>query len=117
MTNLRKALILAILFAVITAVAGILYGAPWTAVGWHSLLLFVGSFGCFGFLLGGIYAFDPESDLKITSSAPGRTSFGAAASLVLSALWHWPLEGVALAGLVGVVLGYLGMIWAKYVDF
>ena len=117
MSNVRKALILAIFFAVLTAAAGILYDAPWTGIQWHSLLLGTGSFACFGFLLGGVYAFDPESDLKITSSATGRTSFGAAAALVLSVLWHWPLEGAALAVLIGAMLGYLGMTWARYVDF
>jgi len=66
---------------------------------------------------GGIYAFDPASDLKIKSSAIGRMSFGVIASLILSALWHWPLEGVALASLIGAVLGYLGMILARFVDF
>jgi hypothetical protein len=117
MTHLRKALILAIFFAVITAAAGMLYAAPWTGIRWHDLLLGIGSFACFGFLLGGIYAFDPESDLKITSSGTGRMSFGAAAALILSVLWHWPLEGAALAVLMGAMLGYLGMTWARYVDF
>lgn len=76
------------------------------------------SFGCFGFLLGGIYAFDPESDLKIKPSAIGRISFGVIASLILSALWRWPLEGVVLASFIGALLSrYFGMIWAKFVGF
>ena len=66
---------------------------------------------------GGIYAFDPDSDLKIKSSAIGRMSFGVIASLILSALWRWPLEAVALASLIGAVLGYVGMMWAKFADF
>jgi hypothetical protein len=44
-------------------------------------------------------------------------SFGVIASLILSALWRWPLEGIALASLIGAVLGYFGMIWAKFADF
>lgn len=80
-------------------------------------MLVIASFGCFGFLLGGIYAFDPESELKIKSSAIGRMMFGLIAALLLAILWRWPGEGMALAALLGVVLGYLGMTWAKYVDF
>ena len=117
MTTLRKAIILAIFFAVVSAVAALSYAAPWTDISWRRALLGTGSFGCFGFLLGGIYAFDPKSDLKIKSSAIGRMSFGVIASLILSALWRWPLEGIALASLIGAVLGYFGMIWAKFADF
>lgn len=117
MTTLRKAIILAVLFAVISAVAALSHVTTWTDISWQRALVGTGSFGCFGFLLGGIYAFDPKSDLKIKSSAIGRMSFGVIASLILSALWRWPLEGVALASLIGAVLGYIGMIWAKYVDF
>ncbi|MBR7634155.1 hypothetical protein [Janthinobacterium lividum] len=117
MTTLRKAIILAVFFAVISAGAALSYAAPWTDISWRQALLWTGSFCCLGFLLGGIYAFDPDSDLKIKSSAIGRMSFGVIASLILSALWRWPLEGVALAGLIGAVLGYLGMMWAKFADF
>jgi len=116
MTNLSKALILAILFAVISGATVLLYAVPWTDVSWSDLLLGVASAGCVGFLLGGIYAFDPRSDLKIKASPVGRMVFGLLASLLLSAVWHWPVEGVALAGVVGVMLGYFGMAWARYVD-
>ena len=117
MKNLYKALILAAFFAVITAIAALLHGAPWTNSTWKEVLLGVGSFGCFGFLLGGIYAFDPESELKIKSSSIGRMFFGLIASLCLAVLWRWPGDGVALAALLGVLLGYFGMTWAKYVNF
>lgn len=117
MTTLRKAFILAVFFAVIAAIAALSYSVPWSDISWRSGLLGTGSFGCFGFLLGGIYAFDPESDLKIKPSAIGRVSFGVVASLILSALWRWPLEGLMLASFIGALLGYFGMIWAKFVDF
>ena len=117
MTHLRKALILVILFAVITALAGLFHAAPWTGTPLQHLMRWTASCGCVGLLLGGIYAFDPESDLKIRSSSVGRTAIGIAASLLLAALWRWPLEGMALAGFMGTALGYLGMSWAKYVDF
>lgn len=117
MTHLRKALILAIWFAVITAIAGLLVAAPWTGIPWQRLLLWTASFGCFGLLLGGIYAFDPESDLKIRSSSASQTAIGITASLLLAAVWSCPLEGMVPTGLTGAFLCYLGMSWAKYVDF
>jgi hypothetical protein len=116
MTNLFKALILGILFALIVAIAALLHAAPWIGASWQSILLGTASFACFGFLLGGIYAFDPESELKIKSSSIGRMAFGIIAALLLSALWRWPPEAAALAALVGAVLAYLGMSWAKYAD-
>ena len=117
MTTLRKAIILAVFFAVTSAGAALSYAASWTDISWRQAQLWAASFCCLGFLLGGIYAFDPDSNLKIKSSAIGRMSFGVIASLILSALWRWPLEGVALASLIGAVLGYLGMMWAKFADF
>jgi hypothetical protein len=117
MRNLYKALTLATIFSVVTAIAALLYGVPWANSTWREVLLGIASFGCFGFLLGGVYAFDPESELKIKSSAIGRMFFGLIAALLLSVLWRWPGQGTALAALVGAVLGYFGMTWAKYVDF
>lgn len=117
MKNFYKALLLAAIFSAITAIAALIYGAPWANTTWRDVLLGMGSFGCFGFLLGGIYAFDPESELKIKSSSTGRIVFGLVASLLLSHLWHWPSEAVALAALAGALLGYFGMAWARYVNF
>ncbi len=117
MTNLRKALFLAMVFAAISGGVALLYAVPAGIGSWQRLLLWIASLACFGFLLGGIYAFDPQSDLKIMPSSFGRISFGIAASLLLAFLWHWPFEGALLAGLIGAVLGYFGMSWAKYIDF
>lgn len=117
MKNLREALILAALFSAITVVAGILRGIPSLPSTSKEILLGTGSFGCLGFLLGGIYAFDPESELRIKSSSIGRMFFGLIASLLLAALWQWPHDAIGLAALVGVVLGYFGMTWARYINF
>jgi len=117
MATFSKALILAIIFALVTVIAGVLHAAPWTDTPWQRVLLGLGSLGCFGFLLGGIFAFDPASDLKIKPSAIGRMAFGIAAALMLSALWHWPVAGAALAALISAVLGYFGMLWADHVNF
>lgn len=116
MTNFSKALFLAIFFAVISGALVLLHAAPWTDINRQRLLLGVASVACFGFLLGGVYAFDPRSDLTIKPSVIGRVSFGIIASSGLSALWHWPLASMAVAALGGAVLGYFGMAWAKYVD-
>jgi hypothetical protein len=117
MNSLWKGLALAALFSVTLAIAALLYGAPWIDTTWRQILLGMGSFACLGFLLGGIYAFDPDSEMMIKPSTVGRMFFGLVASLLLSVLWHLPLEGIALAAFVGVLLGYFGMAWAKYVDF
>ena len=114
---MRKALGMALFFAAIAGVAGLFYALPWTGASWQALLQMSASVGCFGFLLGGIFAFDPESEFKIKSSAIGRMVFGLAAALLLSALWSWPGDAVLLASMIGVALGYFGMVWAKYVDF
>lgn len=116
MTNLSKTLMLAILFAAIGGAIVLLYSVPWTDASWQRLLLGAASAGCFGFLLGGIYAFDPRSDINVKASSIGRIAFGLVGALLLSALWHWSVERAALAALVGAVLGYFGMGWAKYVE-
>lgn len=116
MTTLAKSVALGALFAAAAAIAGLSYALPSQAE-WGRLLLGIASFACFGFFLGGIYAFDPESELKIKSSSFGRVSFGLVSALLLAALWRWPLEGVFLSALLGAILGYLGMSWAKYVQF
>ena len=74
-------------------------------------------FGCFGFLLGGIYAFDAESKVKEKDSVLARVGIGIVCGLVIAFLLDWPTEAYVLSALVGAMLGYLGMIWAKYVDF
>ena len=117
MTVLRKALLLATIFATAAACAALIYAVPLRGASLSRAIIGVGSFGCFGFLLGGIYAFDPDSDLKIKSSWSGRISFGLAAALLLSLLWGWSLEATALAALSGATLAYFGMAWAKYADF
>lgn len=116
MTNLAKSIALGALFAAAAAIAGLAYALP-SLGDWHRLLLWVASLACLGFLLGGIYAFDPESELKIKSSSFGRVCFGIVSSVLLGLLWRWPTEGLLLSALVGAILGYLGMFWAKYVQF
>lgn len=115
MTTLGKSIVLGAFFAAICAVAALLNALPFHG-SWQSLALWVASFACFGLLIGGVYAFDPASDLRIKSSAIGRIVFGLAAGALLSVLWRWPAEGAALAIVGGGFLAYLGMVWVKHVE-
>jgi hypothetical protein len=83
MTSFSKAFFLAIAIAVISGALIWVYSMSWTDVAWQRLLLWVESAGCFGFLLGGVYAFDPRSGFTIKPSVIGRVSFGIVASLGL----------------------------------
>ena len=75
---------------------------------------FVASFACFGFMFGGILAFDPPPDEREEGRPLLRTVFGALAGLCLGLLWGWPFEGVALSTMVAAALGYTGLTWAKF---
>jgi hypothetical protein len=111
-----KGLLLVAFFGVALAAYAVfevaLNGAPLSA-----LLQVAASFGCFGALLGGIFAFDPQSEFKVWPSAGARASIGAIAAAAFALLWTLSAEAMALLALVGGVLGYFGMCWAKYVDF
>lgn len=115
MSAVIKGLGLAAFFAVAAAIDALVNAVPFSGP-WESLLLWVASLACIGFLVGGIFAFDPQSEFRIVSSAFGRIASGMAAGLALAALWRWPREAFALSGLAGGALGYLGMLWAKYVE-
>jgi hypothetical protein len=115
MTSFIKGLALAALFAVFAAAYALLNAGSFSG-GLQALLLWVASFACFGFLVGGIYAFDPRSEFKIRSSSTARVATGAIAGMALCALWRWPGAAIALAALVGAVLGYLGLLWARIVE-
>jgi uncharacterized membrane protein len=43
-----------------------------------------------------------------------RMISGAVAGIAIATMLHAPFEGVAFAGLLGIILGYLGLLWAKY---
>jgi hypothetical protein len=97
-----------------------LYGAFQMYIGVTPLqgtVEWIASFGCFGFMLGAIYAFDSKSEFKVASRPLLRIALSGIAGYVLSVLWSWPSDGTVLACVLSSVLGYLGMSWAKYVDF
>lgn len=77
----------------------------------------VASFGCLGFLLGSIYAFDSASELVVTNMPRVRMVLAVLAAVVLSRLWHFHAAATVGCCLVFAILGYLGMTWARYVDF
>jgi len=116
MSTTVKGLALAAMFAFIAGAYALINAIPFHGQ-WGTLFLWSASIACFGFLLGGIFAFDPQSELKIKAIAPARILFGVAAACGLGMLWKWPVDGLAAASIVGGLLGYLGMQWARYVDF
>lgn len=120
MRDARRQVLRGLLLAGGVAVGVAAYAAVEVLIGGDSLAGFlplVASFGCFGLLLGAIFAFDAESEFKGTNRPLARVLTSTVAGLALSLLWRWPAEGVALSALVFGFLGYLGMSWAKYVDF
>jgi hypothetical protein len=111
-----RGLLLVGLFGVVTG----LYAALQLLSGAESLernVQGVASFACFGFLLGGIYAFDGLSEMCQGNRPVLRAAIGFASGLSIGFIWHWPAEGIVLASLVATLLALLGMMWAKYVDF
>jgi len=78
---------------------------------------FMISFGCLGFLLGGIYAFDSESKEQPISNTFIRIATGIFSAIVFSFMWKFNSEEVTLAVLVCGSLSYFGLSWAKHVDF
>jgi len=77
----------------------------------------IGSFLCLGLLLGTILAFDSVSDMKVENRPLIRLLVGCLCGAVVGVIWHWSPEAIALATIVGAILGLLGMMWAKFVDF
>lgn len=75
------------------------------------------SFLCLGLFLGTIYAFDAESEMKVASRPLIRCLVGCLCGAVTGTIWQWPPEAILLAAIVGAMLGLLGMMWAKFVDF
>jgi hypothetical protein len=98
-------------FAMYTLLQTFLHGGPF-----NGLLLWIATSGCFGFLVGGILAFDPESPAKVRASPFTRILIGASSGMAVSILWHWPSDGLAAATLLGAILGYTGMAWARYLQ-
>ncbi|WP_373991887.1 hypothetical protein [Duganella sp. BuS-21] len=75
------------------------------------------SFACFGLLLGAIHAFDKESARGTPNRPSIRLVVGCLCGLTIGIIWHWPVQGLALATMIGAILGLLGNGWAKWVEF
>jgi cytochrome b561 len=116
MNRFLKGLFFASLLAVLLAAYALLQVAL-DAGSVKDVVRLIAAFGCFGFLLGGIYAFDKESAIREKESASARVGIGFASGVMLALLFQWPIEGYLLSALVGAGLGYFGMIWAKYINF
>jgi len=83
----------------------------------HDYARVVVSFVCLGLLLGTIYAFDAESEMKVASRPLIRCLVGCLCGAVTGAIWQWPPEAILLGTTVGAMLGLLGMMWAKFAHF
>jgi hypothetical protein len=102
------------------AVAVAAYAAVDILLGGNSpsrMVPLIASFGCFGLLLGGVFAFDAESGFNGVERPLLRVATSGVAGLALALLWRWPLEWALLSVVIAAALGYFGMSWAKYVDF
>ncbi len=113
-TSIRLGLVIAIGCAVFFA----LYGALEVFVrnGQSGpVMKSIASFACFGFLVGGILAFDSLPGESGPDRPLLRVAIGTISGLLLGLLWKWPGEGVALSALLAAALGYAGTMWAKYV--
>lgn len=75
------------------------------------------SFACFGLLLGAIHAFDKESGRDTPNRPFLRLLVGCLCGAAIGVIWHWQVQAIVLASLVGAILGLLGAIWANWVQF
>ncbi|UXI65923.1 hypothetical protein [Tahibacter amnicola] len=118
-SSTRRAL-QAILWIAGTAVGLGLYAA-WLSLSegrsQSTLLPLAISFGCVGMLLGAIYAFDSEASVSVGNNTMLRVGLSALAGLILALFWRWTAEGIVSSVVVFAGLGYVGMRWARYVDF
>jgi len=75
----------------------------------------IASFACFGLVFGAALAFDPLPEEKRAGRPLWRIGLGVLAGICLGVIWRWSGEVVVLSGLVGAVLGYAGIAWAKHI--
>jgi hypothetical protein len=79
----------------------------------------IGLFAILGAFLGIIYATDPREniDFKVKNRPAVRTILSSSVGGVFSYMFHLsPLSAMTFVLVFGI-LGWLGMRWAKYVDF
>ncbi len=77
----------------------------------------VGIFALLGAFLGVIYATDPSEQFRVRARPLLRTLVSGAIGTTYAVLLHLsPLASVICVGIFAI-LGWLGMKWARYVDF
>ena len=74
----------------------------------------LGSFACFGLLVGGIIAFDTWPNDRTQGRPVLRTLFGATSGLLLALVWSWPSEGAVVSVIAASGLGYAGSTWVRH---
>lgn len=117
MSKSNKALGVIVGTVLIVCVGAFIHAMPTDDTNAQALFIWIESAACLGLLLGGIAAFDDKSDLCVKASAFGRITTGGVAALLFASIWQWPYVYWTLAVIIGAILGHLGMLWAKYVDF
>lgn len=113
-----------LLFALVFVVALLLNGFPYLP--WNDWRAFVGIavfFGVLGAFYGTIVALDRESGMAKEDRPLLRTVLcGALAAAAVMLVQAWPPHtfdplGPVTGFVIGAFLGWLGWVWAKYIDF
>jgi hypothetical protein len=75
------------------------------------------SFACLGLLIGVVEEFDAESGRHVRSRPFLRCAAGAICGAAVAVIWHSPAEAILLAAIAGAILGLLGKMWSKWMQF
>jgi hypothetical protein len=103
-------LAIGILFTIGT---GLRYLMPSDARTFQTVVMTVIVLLIFGVFIGVIELTEENKEYR-SSGARVRVSCGAVALAAIAFMLSAPLEGIALAALLGAFLGYVGIYWAKY---
>lgn len=104
-------LTIGILFAIGT---GLRFLLPSDAQAFQTVAMTVIVLLIFGVFVG-VIALTEENKEYRNSGSRVRVTCGAVALAAIAVMLSAPLEGVALAALLGAILGYIGIYWAKYI--
>lgn len=109
-SNVSSGLAIGILFAVGT---GLRYLIPPGAQDARTVVVLVFVLLIFGVFLGVIVVTEDNKSFTHSGSRI-RMTCGAIAGAAIATIFASPLEAILFATLLGVVLGYMGILWAKY---
>ena len=98
--------------AIAALIEGLLYAPNLVVLG-----KVVGTFALFGAFLGIIYATDPSEGIEVKARPVLRTIGSIGVGTILAVALPLSLTAAVICVIIFGVLGWLGMKWAKYVDF